>query len=148
MGSRIPCRLDASTINSQRTFGNQAMMETDSSAVATMDGSSGSDGPAGATNTQGRCLPRLPPPARESLWAEGLNWPTIAWFVAIHLGALAALFTFSWPGLAAMAILSWFTAGLGFAWATTNFSPIEVSRPSGPCTGRSPWWAPWRARVR
>ncbi|MGO8750812.1 MAG: acyl-CoA desaturase [Thermoguttaceae bacterium] len=89
------------------------MMEADSSSVATMDASSGGDGTAGATSTQGAPPPSPSPPARESLWAEGLNWPTIAWFVAVHLGAAAALFTFSWPGLAAMAILSWFTASAG-----------------------------------
>ncbi len=36
---------------------------------------------------------------------EGINWLTMAVVIAFHLGALAALFLFSWQRLAAMAVL-------------------------------------------
>ena len=50
---------------------------------------------------------------RQSRWAEGLNWPTICWLAAIHVGALAAPFTFSWAGLIALLLLVWMTGGVG-----------------------------------
>ena len=90
------------------------MTETDSSGVATIDRSSGSVETTEATNTQ-EALPLFTIPARPAnrFGLEGFNWPTIYWFIAVHLGTLAALFTFSWSGLAAMVILSWFTASAG-----------------------------------
>lgn len=46
-------------------------------------------------------------------WAYGLDWPTIIWIGLIHLGALAAPWTFSWAGLAVAVLLSWVTGSLG-----------------------------------
>jgi stearoyl-CoA desaturase (delta-9 desaturase) len=48
-----------------------------------------------------------------SRWADGLNWPTIIWLSLVHAGALAAIFTFSWAGLAAMLVLNWLTGSIG-----------------------------------
>ncbi len=42
---------------------------------------------------------------RASTVPEGLNWPTLAIFAVFHLGALAALFFFTWPRLLVMAVL-------------------------------------------
>jgi fatty-acid desaturase len=53
------------------------------------------------------------PPSRPSRWADGINWPTFFWIATIHIGALAALFTFSWTGLVTMLALGWLTGGLG-----------------------------------
>ena len=53
------------------------------------------------------------PHGRGSPWAYGVNWPTVFWLSAIHIGALAAPLTFSWTGLTAMLALGWFTGGLG-----------------------------------
>lgn len=53
------------------------------------------------------------PQARNSKWASGFNWPTILWLAVIHLGALAAPWTFSWSGLIVMLLLSWLTGGIG-----------------------------------
>jgi len=36
---------------------------------------------------------------------EGINWLTLGVIIAFHLGALAALFFFSWQGLAVMLVL-------------------------------------------
>ncbi len=40
-------------------------------------------------------------------------WGTIFWLGILHVGALAAPFTFSWEGLALTAGLHWITGGLG-----------------------------------
>ena len=37
----------------------------------------------------------------------------IAWIIIMHAGALAALFTFTWPAFFLFAVLSWVTGGLG-----------------------------------
>jgi sn-2 palmitoyl-lipid 9-desaturase len=46
-------------------------------------------------------------------WSHGLDWPNVLWIVALHLGALAAPFVFTWQGLVTFFILSWITGGLG-----------------------------------
>ncbi len=40
-------------------------------------------------------------------------WAIIFWLLLIHLGALAAPFTFTWQGLAVAVVLHWFTGGIG-----------------------------------
>ncbi len=52
-------------------------------------------------------------PGRRSRWAEGLNWSSICWLTAIHIGALAAAFTFSWAGLITLLLLGWMTGSIG-----------------------------------
>ncbi|HEX4810206.1 MAG TPA: fatty acid desaturase [Bryobacteraceae bacterium] len=47
--------------------------------------------------------------------SRGLNWPTIAVLVLFHIGAIAALFCFSWQNLAVAAFLYWFSTGLGIS---------------------------------
>src|SRR5438876_36772 len=42
-----------------------------------------------------------------------IDWPTVLWISLMHLGALAAPFTFSWTGLALVALLYWLTGGIG-----------------------------------
>jgi sn-1 stearoyl-lipid 9-desaturase len=42
--------------------------------------------------------------------AAGINWFTTIWMVIFHLGAVAALFMFSWPALIA-AVALWWVAG-------------------------------------
>ena len=46
---------------------------------------------------------------------KGLNWPTIIVLVILHVGAVAALFMFSWANLAVMLFLLWFATGLGIS---------------------------------
>lgn len=46
-------------------------------------------------------------------WSEGVQWWTAGWIGLLHLGALAAPFTFTWQGLAAAAVLFWMTGALG-----------------------------------
>lgn len=46
---------------------------------------------------------------------EGLNWTTIIVLALLHLGAVAALFCFSWPRLAASIFFYWMATGLGIS---------------------------------
>lgn len=46
---------------------------------------------------------------------EGLNWPIAIVMVLLHIGALAALFMFSWWAFGAAVFLYWMTTGLGIS---------------------------------
>lgn len=46
-------------------------------------------------------------------WAAGLDWPVLLWIGAIHAGALAAPFVFTWTGVVLTLVLGWMTGGLG-----------------------------------
>ena len=43
----------------------------------------------------------------------GINWATTITMVIFHLGAIAALFTFTWPALFASLLLWWIAGGVG-----------------------------------
>lgn len=44
---------------------------------------------------------------------DGIAWGPAIWIVLIHVGALAAPWTFSWTGLGVMLALYWLTGGIG-----------------------------------
>jgi len=46
---------------------------------------------------------------------QKLNWPTTLVLVLLHIGAIAALFMFSWTNLAVTLFLLWFATGLGIS---------------------------------
>ena len=46
---------------------------------------------------------------------DGLNWGTTIVMIFLHIGALAALFMFSWKIFAATVFLYWMTTGLGIS---------------------------------
>ncbi|MCG8653527.1 MAG: acyl-CoA desaturase, partial [Pirellulales bacterium] len=46
-------------------------------------------------------------------FADGVDWAVAGWIALVHLGALAAPWTFSWPGLVAMCVLYVLTGGIG-----------------------------------
>src|SRR5580698_6414339 len=46
---------------------------------------------------------------------QKLNWPTTLVLVLLHIGAIAALFMFSWANLAVLLFLLWFATGLGIS---------------------------------
>jgi stearoyl-CoA desaturase (Delta-9 desaturase) len=46
---------------------------------------------------------------------DGLNWPTTLVLVLFHIGAIAALFFFSWKVFATTVLLYWLTTGLGIS---------------------------------
>lgn len=45
--------------------------------------------------------------------APGLDWWIVFWIAGLHVGALAAPFTFSWQGVLVMAFLMWLSGGIG-----------------------------------
>jgi stearoyl-CoA desaturase (delta-9 desaturase) len=49
----------------------------------------------------------------EALRRQVPAWGPIIWLGVIHLGVLAAPFTFTWQALIAMVVLHWFTGGIG-----------------------------------
>lgn len=46
-------------------------------------------------------------------WDLGIDWPPTIWLTALHIGALAAPFYFTWKGLFLMMFLWWVTGSLG-----------------------------------
>lgn len=46
-------------------------------------------------------------------WSKGLDWRTVLWATAIHAGALAAPFCFTWKALLLTLALGYLTGGLG-----------------------------------
>ncbi len=64
---------------------------------------------------------RPAPPTESDAWladrkrrlAVGLDWPVVFWFGVIHLGLLAAPFTFTWQALVLTLVLHWLTGGIG-----------------------------------
>ncbi|MCA9189605.1 MAG: fatty acid desaturase [Planctomycetales bacterium] len=46
-------------------------------------------------------------------YPDGISWVTVFWIGLLHVGALAAPWTFSWSGLAVMFVLYWLTGGIG-----------------------------------
>ena len=45
--------------------------------------------------------------------AAGFDWAIVFWIAILHLGVLAAPFTFTWQGLVVAIVLAWLTAGIG-----------------------------------
>ncbi len=54
-----------------------------------------------------------PHPTSFKHFPEGICWATVSWIVAIHLGAIAAFWTFTWAGFWTMIGLYWLTGGVG-----------------------------------
>lgn len=54
-----------------------------------------------------------PANARKVKLANGLCWPIVGWLVLIHVGLLAAPFTFTWQALVLTLGLHWLTGGIG-----------------------------------
>ena len=55
------------------------------------------------------------PELREFPDKQKMNWPTTLVLVLLHVGAIAALFTFTWTNLAVLLFLLWFCTGLGIS---------------------------------
>ena len=55
--------------------------------------------------------PTTPRPTNR--WSAGLEWATIAWLALLHVGAVAALFCFTWIGALTALVLFWLTGSIG-----------------------------------
>ncbi len=51
---------------------------------------------------------------------KNINWITTGFMVAFHIGALAALFFFSWKAFFVGLFLYWVAAAWALAWAITG----------------------------
>src|SRR5882757_1275534 len=51
--------------------------------------------------------------AKFTTWVARVNWTTTLFFLAFHIGAVAALFFFSWQGLGLALLLLWTSGSLG-----------------------------------
>jgi stearoyl-CoA desaturase (delta-9 desaturase) len=63
---------------------------------------------------------------------HGWQWMAVLWIGAVHVGALAAPFVFTWKGLAIAAVLAWMTASLGICLGfhrLLTHSGFETYRP-------------------
>ena len=54
-----------------------------------------------------------PANARHEKLFNGICWPITAWLILIHVGVLAAPFTFTWQALVLTLFLHWLTGGIG-----------------------------------
>ncbi len=70
--------------------------------------------------TENIALERAPSPESQVVEAtisrhfpEGIAWGPAVWIAVIHLGAIAAPWTFTWQGLVTLFVLYWLTGGIG-----------------------------------
>lgn len=49
----------------------------------------------------------------KSRFPRGVNWTVSGWMIVMHIGAIVALWNFSWPAFATFVFLHWVTASLG-----------------------------------
>ena len=59
--------------------------------------------------------PKLEPKSSACPGAKGLNWPTVIAIGLFHIGAIAALFMFSWRSFLVALFLYWVATGLGIS---------------------------------
>lgn len=50
-------------------------------------------------------------------FSSGIAWESAIWIAVVHLGAIAAPWTFSWQGLGVMLFMYWLTGGIGVCLA-------------------------------
>lgn len=55
------------------------------------------------------------------LTLKNLDWTVLVWMVGIHVGAVAALFFFSWQAVAVAAVLHWLTCSIGICLGYHRF---------------------------
>ena len=59
--------------------------------------------------------------APSNLTWKQVDWVVVAWIGAMHIGALAAPFFFSWPALGVCVLLHWMTGSLGICMSYHRF---------------------------
>src|SRR5260370_2180296 len=58
---------------------------------------------------------------RDRTFQQPLNWTTTLFMLAFHVGAVAALFMFSWKNLAIAVFLWWLTGSMGIGMCYHRF---------------------------
>ena len=64
-----------------------------------------------------RSKPRRKPEIKQQTprdrWADGIDWPVVAWISLAHVGLVLAPFYFTWKALGLCAVLVWLTGSVG-----------------------------------
>lgn len=68
---------------------------------------------SGAPATEASSTLKWPSGRANVARANNVNWAAAIWLLAIHLGAVAAPWTFSWSGLVLVFVLHWICGGIG-----------------------------------
>jgi stearoyl-CoA desaturase (delta-9 desaturase) len=69
----------------------------------------------------------------------GVDWPTAIWIAAIHVGVLAAPFTFTWQGLVLMLFMGWLTGSIGICLGFHRFLTHRSFKTSKPMRWLIAW---------
>ena len=68
----------------------------------------------------------------EHRWHKGVFWPVVAWIALVHVGAVAALFFFTWKALLLALFMYWLTASIGVCMGYHRYlthNSFNTSRP-------------------
>jgi hypothetical protein len=72
---------------------------------------------------------------RDKTISEPIIWTTTLFMIGFHVGAIAALFFFSWKGLALAMVLWWISGslgiGMGYHPESRAVVPLEAAKTSG-----------------
>jgi sn-2 palmitoyl-lipid 9-desaturase len=60
-----------------------------------------------------RRTPEIKQQTPRDRWADGIDWPVVAWIVLAHAGLVLAPFYFTWKALGLCAVLVWLTGSVG-----------------------------------
>ena len=72
------------------------------------------------------------PPIRKFAGDSEINWVTASFMAAFHIGAIAALFFFSWKALLVAIVLWWISGSLGVGMGYHRLPHIEATElPNG-----------------
>lgn len=69
---------------------------------------------------------------KDSLPQRRINWPITGWIVLLHLGAIAAFWTFTWQAVVLTLVLHWISGGLGICLGYHRYlthASFQTSRP-------------------
>lgn len=73
-----------------------------------------------ASSEAAPAVDRIPTP-REMKLPYGINWVNVGWLSLLHVGALAAPWTFTWSGLAVMLFFHWVCGSIGICLGFHRF---------------------------
>jgi len=85
-----------------------------------------------APESGGESEPIWGPWLPDKLRANNIDWVVMTWMIAMHAGALAAPFFFTWQGLATAFALHWFTASIGICLGYHRFLSHKSLKLVGP----------------
>ena len=73
---------------------------------------------------------------RKHLNVRNLDWPVLLWMVGIHVGAVAALFFFTWQAVVAAVVMHWLTCSIGICLGYHRLLTHQSFKTYRPVLGR------------